>query len=438
VSASRGFALPFAFAPAAQVRQRPRLRAAARICALAAAIVAFVVSSMTLYGLGIMYDTPGGGALEKVHPATYLAVLALILEAASRPRPLAYLAALPLRFPGAALFVVNLTLIIVYATLLARQPVTPLIDSFLVAVILLMLYEDFSEAERRALRRALHVVMLANACLGIAEFAFHFRLTPFVAGGRLIVGDYRSTALLGHPLLNAGSTTLYAAMLMLGADRALKIPLRLALLTIQLVALIAFGGRTSLALAMLVAAFAALRALGELFGGRRFDLRAALAAALIAPLAVVAMVAAWSGGALAPLIERFVADRGSAQARFVIFDFFSAFSPEDILIGPDPQRLTSLQNTLGVEYGIENGWLGLVFQYGAVMSAFFIIGLGALIAELWVRAKSGAWVIVLVFLLQASSSASISVKSFEFNQFAILMLAVFDRRAGKAAAGAIA
>jgi hypothetical protein len=438
VSALRGFAPPLAFVPAAEARERPRLRAAARACAIAAAIVAFVVSSMTLYGLGVMYDAPGGGSLEKVHPATYLAVLALILEAASRPRPLAYLGALPLRFPGAALFVVNLALIVIYATLLAREPVTPLIDSFFVAVILLALYEDFSEAERQILRRALHVIMLANASLGILEFAFHFRLTPFVAGGRLIVGDYRSTALLGHPLLNAGSTTLYAAMLMLGADRTLKAPLRLALLTIQLVALIAFGGRTSLGLAMVVVAFAALRALGELVGGRRFDLRAALAAALIAPLVIAAMAAAWSGGALAPLIERFVADRGSAQARFVIFDFFNAFSLEDVLIGPDPQRLTSLQNTLGVEYGIENGWLGLVFQYGAVMSAFFIVGLAALIGELWRRAKSGAWVIVLVFLLQASSSASLSVKSFEFNQLAILMLAVFDRRAAKAAGGAAA
>jgi hypothetical protein len=441
MSAARGYALPLAFAPAAQrvdARQRPRVRAAARTCALAAAIVAFVISSMTLYGLGVMYDTPGGSALAKLHPATYLAVLALILEATSRPRPFAYLAALPLRFPGAALFVVNLTLIILYAALFAGEPVTPLVDSFLVAVILLTLYEDFSETERRTLRRALHVVMLANACLGILEFAFHFRLTPFVAGGRPILGDYRSTALLGHPLLNAGSTALYAAMLMLGADRTLKAPLRLALLAIQLVALIAFGGRTSLALAAIVVVFTGLHALAELVGGRRFDLRAALAAAVIAPLAAAAMAAAWFGGALAPLIERFTADRGSAQARIVIFDFFNAFSLEDILIGPDQQRLATLQNTLGVEYGIENGWLGLVFQYGALMSAFFIVGLAALIGELWRRAKSGAWVIVLIFLLQASSSASLSVKSFEFNQFAILMLAVFDRRAGKAAPGASA
>jgi hypothetical protein len=409
--------------------RRP-LRAAARVCAVVAAIVAFVVSAMALQALGVSYEAPGGGALQKLHPATYLAALALILEAASRPRPLAYLAALPLRFPGAALFAVNLALIVVYAALFQKTPIAPLIDTFAVGAVLLALYEDFSPGERATLRRALHVVMFVNAAIGLAEFALDFRLTPFVAGGRPILGDYRSTALLGHPLLNAGTTTLYAAMLILGADRALRLPLRLVLTTIQLVALVPFGGRTSLTLAIVVVFLAALRPIGETVGGRRFDLRAAIAAAVLFPVAAFTAIAAWMGGALTPLVERFSADRGSAQARIVVFDLFDAFSFQDILVGPDPQRLATLQNTLGIEYGIENSWLGLVFQYGVVMTAFFLTGFVGLLWELWRRAKAGAWAIVLLFLIQVSSSTGISVKTLAFNQFAILMLAMFDRRYG--------
>jgi len=142
-------------------------------------------------------------------------------------------------------------------------------------------------------------------------------------------------------------------MLILGADRALRLPLRLVLTTIQLVALVPFGGRTSLTLAIVVVCLAALKPIGEALGGRRFDLRAAIAATLVAPLAASAAAAAWFGGALAPLVERFSADRGSTQARVVVFDLFGAFSPQDILLGPDPQRLATLQNTLGIEYGIE-------------------------------------------------------------------------------------
>ena len=418
----------------AVANDRQPLRAAAHGCAFAAAIAAFVVSAMALQAVGVAYEAPGGGALQKLHPATYLAILALILETASRPRPLAYLAALPLRFPGAALFAVNLGLIVAYAALFQQTPIAPLVDTFVVGAAMLALYEDFSPRERAALRLALHAVMLVNGCLGIAEFAFDFRLTPFVAGGRAILGDYRSTALLGHPLLNAGTTALYAAMLILAADRALRLPLRLVLTTIQLVALVPFGGRTSLILAVVVVCLAALKPVGEAVGGRRFDLRAAVAAAVVIPLAASTAAAAWFGGALAPLIERFSADRGSAQARVVAFDLFDAFSFQDILIGPDPQRLATLQNTLGIEYGIENAWLGLIFQYGALMTAFFVIGFTGLMWELWRRAKSGAWAIVLLFLVQVSSSAGISVKTLAFNQFAILMLAVFDRRAGDEAA----
>jgi len=123
-------------------------------------------------------------------------------------------------------------------------------------------------------------------------------------------------------------------MLILGADRALRLPLRLVLTTIQLVALVPFGGRTSLTLAVVVVCLAALKPIGEAVGGRRFDLRAAIAAALVVPLAAAAAAAAWFGGALAPLIERFSADRGSAEARVVVFDLFDAFSLQDILLGP--------------------------------------------------------------------------------------------------------
>ena len=69
----RGVSLALAADFPAQERERPRLRAAARICAFAAAIVAFVVSSMTLYSLGVMYDAPSGEPrLATVHPATHI------------------------------------------------------------------------------------------------------------------------------------------------------------------------------------------------------------------------------------------------------------------------------------------------------------------------------------------------------------------------------
>ena len=82
---------------------RQPLRVAARLCAIAAAILTFAISAMTLHALGAPYEAASGSALQKLHPATYLAVMAMILEVGVAPRPFAYLAALPLRFPGGAL-----------------------------------------------------------------------------------------------------------------------------------------------------------------------------------------------------------------------------------------------------------------------------------------------------------------------------------------------
>ncbi len=401
-------------------------------CTILAAITAFVVSAMTLYRFGVMYDAPGGSFLLKLHPATYLFLLALLLDIAGRPDALPYIVDLPRRFPGVAFFVANWTLIVAYVALFQHTPVTPLIDSFFCAVAMLVLYEDFDEDERALMRRLLHLVMFVNACIGILEFATHFRLTPFVTGGRLITNDYRSTALLGHPLLNAGSTGLYALMLFFGGDRSLRPPLRFGLLVTQLVALVPFGGRTSLVLTIGLIALGSLRGIAEILRGRRFDMRVALIAMLVLPLIAVVLAAAWQGGVLDPLIDRFTDDKGSAEARVVIYQLFDSFSLEGILLGPNPDQLASLQATLGIEYGIENSWLGLVFQYGALMTVAFALGLFALIGELWRRSHAYGAVMVFFFLIQVSSSASLSVKSFEFNQFAILMLVAFDQRASAA------
>lgn len=412
--------------------ERPRWKSAAPALTILAAATSFVISAMALSALGLPYDASGGGFLDKLHPATYFCMLALIVAVAAKSDPVGYLWSLPRRFPGAAFFAVNWALIIAYAGLFSHTPITPLADSFFCALALLLLYEDLDAPARLTLRRLLHVIMLANACLGIFEFFTQFRLTPFVTGDKLITGDYRSTALLGHPLLNASTTGAYALMLFFGADSTLAPAWRFGLIAVQVGAMVAFGGRTSLVLTFATIAIGSLRSIADVLRGRRFGMRLGMGMAIGIPAASVALIAIAYAGYFDPLIERFTDDRGSAQARIVALQLFDAFSLADILLGPDPERLASLQSTLGIEYGIENGWLGLVFQYGALMAGLFTAAILALLWEFWRRAKSYASIIVACFLVELSSSASISVKSFVFNQFAILLLVVFDSRAAKA------
>jgi hypothetical protein len=394
---------------------------------MSAVVVAFCVSPLALTAVGVNYDRLGGNPLLKFHPSNWLFAIALASNLLSKTDLPRYISDLPKVFPGAALFILMAAFTVVYAAGVQHAPIMPLIDTFFAATSMLVLYEGVDESTRGRLRWLVHAILFTNACIGIVEFLTQSRLTPFVVAGVPVLHDYRSTALFGHPLENAGTTAGYSLMLFFGGAPSDSPLVKAALIALQLVALVAFGGRTALVLCGLMLAVGSLPTIAGVINGRRFDRNLGSVVVLATPVIIAAAVAAASSGLFNSLIERFEDDKGSAAARFVIFDLFNSFSFEDILLGPDPARLASLQTTLGIEYGIENSWLGLVFQYGAIISAFFVLGLLALLGDFVRRTRPRSVFIVAYFLILVSSSASISVKSFSFNQFAILLLIVFGR-----------
>ena len=387
---------------------RSPLDRAADALTLLTVFLLFGVSAMTLAAFGVAYDQAGGSFLQKFHPSTYTACLALAIRFLARRNPLGWLAAQTSRFPGATYFVATWVAMILFASLVQRIPISPIIDSFLCSVALLVLYADADEKTRAILRLALHAFMFVNACIGIGEFVTKTRLTPFVAGGKVILHDYRSTALLGHPLINAGTAAAYALLLIWGADRAVGWMTRLLLIGVQGAALVTFGGRTAI---VLCAALGGLRLIGpalQILGGRRFDMRGALLAALACPLLLLAVVLLVQRGSFDGLAERFADDKGSADARLLIFQLFDYFSLDELLFGPDQQRLNAIQNTLGIEYGIESSWFGFLFGYGVFMALFFGVAFAALMWEYWRRCRPGAWALFVYLLVQLTSSVGVS------------------------------
>src|SRR5579862_3920644 len=65
-----------------------RWMVAARRLACAAVLVNMVVSANLLYVIGINYTAPGGNPLAKLHPGTYLALLAFACTLWGRRDPL--------------------------------------------------------------------------------------------------------------------------------------------------------------------------------------------------------------------------------------------------------------------------------------------------------------------------------------------------------------
>src|SRR5260370_41351964 len=115
----------------------------------------------------------------------------------------------------------------------------------------------------------LHLTILLNVILGYYEYFSGQRLTALSLGGDMVVmGEWRSSALLGHPLTAAGLVGAYTLALILRPALCPPVVLRLPLIAFCLRSLMVFGGRTALVTVLLaIGRFAAL-AIFRLFRGR--------------------------------------------------------------------------------------------------------------------------------------------------------------------------
>jgi len=164
--------------------------------------------------------------------------------------------------------------------------------------------------------------------------------------------------------------------------------------------------------------------------GKRFDISRLLVAMLIVPVITAGAIYAVSAGVFDDLIGRFVDDKGSAQARIVMMQMFDAFDLADLMLGPNPDIVSSTQRTLGIGVGIENTWIAMMFQYGVAMTFFFVIGLLALFWEFWRRSGPGATLVFLFFFVIITSAIGLAAKTMMFDQFALLLLYIFPKSSG--------
>ena len=317
-----------------------------------------------------------------------------------------------------------------------RMAFTPLIDTFLAPAALFLGIAHFTAGEKRGLALILHVALLANALLGLYEFATGWRLTPFTpsADGVEFESDWRSSAFLGHPLANAMTTGVYALILAQGGGRDLPAVLRPVALAVQLVAMVAFGGRASLVILAMLLLVVALRGGFRLARGRELDLAQAGLALLALPVLAIVLDQAIASGFFDRLVERFVDDKGSAKSRLVLMHIVGQFSLGDLLIGPDPGKLATLQGVEGVEFGIESFWIGMILAYGVIASCFLFAGLAFFCREVMRETRRGSGLVLVFFIAVASTSVSLSAKSLMLAQMAVLSLVLLARD-GSARAG---
>jgi hypothetical protein len=188
-----------------------------------------------------------------------------------------------------------------------------------------------------------------------------------------------------------------------------------------------FGGRTALMTTLIVMGCLAGWKIFRLVTGGRISLPGIIMTMCLASLLAGAAFVAFDSGIFDKMLLRFSSDNGSAMARFATLNLLSYLDWTELIVGADPNRITSLQSQLGLNYGIENFWVSCIAQFGLVHTVLMSIGLFCFFVDLTRRSDRGVWAIYLLMLMIAASSVSFSSKNIQLAQFIVLITLLLSK-----------
>lgn len=379
------------------------------LLALALALYLTIPAAL-LTEMGIPYDSPGGSFLIKFHPGTWVLVLAVIVL--SGRNPLRGLAAGLWTNKALAIQLGCFSLLLIF-TLLRHGPSGSafVIETLITVPLALLALTHLDQGERRKLLTFVMAILVVNSMLAIGEALLGERLMPHTVAGGTEIPDlyFRATALLGHPLNNA-MITAPAVVLALGLTGAARWLVPALLMT----ALLAFGGRTAFGAAGgLVGLVLLWRGAAGLLT-RRWSY-AGLAGGLLA----IVLICAMAMGAIAAsgLGERIFENPlwdDSAEVRVVSLNALDYMTGGDIAFGMAPAAIETVIFRLGLNYPletIENFWVLMLMQFGAVGLALFVIGMLAGSLFVWRRTDALGRLALILFVAVASSNNSLAAKN---------------------------
>ena len=382
------------------------------------------VSGGMLWTVGLNYDGLTGSAPQKVHPSTYLCIAMLAAAMLRAGNPVAHLARMSVLRPASLFLAASGIGLFLHIAVRSAPGMAGTVDTFVLPGLFMMLLVDSGPERLRRLETAVHAVMIVNGLLAVVEFALHQRFFPYRLDGAVFETDTRSAALQGHPLANATVTACYAVALMAGGG-SLPPLVRLAVIGVQLAALVAFGGRSAIVLTTVLGGGCALLALHRTLSRGKVPLLAAAAAAVALPLAALGLGILATGGFFDALLGRFEADGGSANARVAMFDLFGRLPFRDLLFGPDTTLVESLRRITGLEWGIENPIIRTLLYQGALMTGLLTLAVCLFLREVGRLCRRGVALPMLAFAVLSNTFESLGGKSTLLAKFAILLIALY-------------
>nr|WP_294507747.1 VpsF family polysaccharide biosynthesis protein [uncultured Rhodopila sp.] len=396
-----------------------RLRKAAFSLALLGVILQFALSGNTLENLGIDYASPGGNPIIKLHPATYLAAIGfcmvLFLTKPSGSGVVRFFRATP----ALSTYIIMILFCAVYSIVnVGFSGAAVYVESYLAPAMLWVALDAGTDRQKRSLAWWIVGFCVVSIIISIGEGATQTHLIPLHLDNVVDkefadeLEDFRGDGLFAHPLTAAGTTAMATFMLLRMRINGL---LKAALFTTFLVGLLSFGGRAALLTTIIIVVVAAGYKL--LSGIVRRDLSigfvGAIAAALIIlpPLMIVLVTSTDIGERI--ITHMYIDD--SAKVRNVQWLVLNHLNLKDVMFGVAPDRLEMMKYQIGLggaTTDIENFWLLMFLNLGAIGFAVYVVALGLLILHLGRTAKHPlGWMLLLATIVIASTSNSLGRKS---------------------------
>lgn len=354
----------------------------------------------------------------KLHPAV---VLVLVIGAYALVRGIVPFHQRSREAPGLMLFVFGIPVLAAYAiwfTGFSGSATFP--ETFWSAGMLAVMLETATAKQRRLLGVILLVLCVLNVFIALQESLTQQNWFPLVLDpdaaqnitANITRDEFRANAFYSHPLVASLITTMAIFLLY-----AMRLPMLWSglLFSILLVGLFAFGGRTALAVTLLVSGGTAFVLLisGVIRRNLKLDFVVAMLCAAIAVPILIAVI----------VTQTDIADRildtlyydGSAQARATQWEIFRYFTLRNWLFGISHDDLAILKYQIGLggkETDIENFWLLILFDLGGIGFMVFVGIFGAFLVHLgrFARNRYG-WLLIVSALIIDSGSNSLGVKT---------------------------
>jgi len=389
----------------------------------AAAALLFLLNAPTLDMLGYPYSNDSGPVLTRIHPATFLLAVALVVAIVLAP----YRLLRELRSPVLLFFLFATVCLLIRAVMLVMSGITGgeltlVITNFLTPILAMLCVALILPHEANAFATFIRLFFVVNSLVALAERAVGHRFIPSILDR---FHDPRAAALVGHPLNGAVLTGLIIIFLVSARRGRMPVWMRFGEIALHAAALFAFGGRSAIVFTpviLLLQAVAGRNRAGE--AKISFAQRAAPFALLMVGVSLTMLPIKFVDDTL----DRFTQDNGSAQTRNSAIEMISRLPMRDLLTGLNVQERMALSRFYNTTQGIELSWVALLMDFGLIAVLPMMVAFPLYLLATARSLDRSAFYMVLFFLFVTFGSLSIGVKSLLVVQLLLMMLTLARAR----------